>query len=53
MGTAGLQNGAFTIISAAVPLVKRPGLIGLCQGISQLGAVVGPLVGGALTQYTT
>ena len=26
MGTAGLQNGAFTIISAAVPLVQRPGL---------------------------
>jgi len=53
MGTAGLQNGAFTIISAAVPLVQRPGLIGACQGISQLGAVIGPLVGGALTQYTT
>jgi MFS family permease len=53
MGTAGLQNGAFTIISAAVPLVQRPGLIGACQGIAQLGAVIGPLVGGALTQYST
>jgi len=53
MGTAGLQNGAFTIISAAVPLVQRPGLIGACQGIAQLGAVVGPLIGGVLTQYST
>lgn len=53
MGTAGLQNGAFTIITASVPLIKRPGLIGALQGISQLGAVIGPLVGGALTQYST
>lgn len=53
MGTAGLQNGAFTIISAAVPLAKRPALIGMCQGVAQLGGVFGPLIGGALTQYTT
>ncbi|KAM0708905.1 hypothetical protein Q7P35_002941 [Cladosporium inversicolor] len=53
MGTAGLQNGAFTIISASAPLVKRPVLIGICQGIAQLGGVIGPLIGGALTQYTT
>ena len=53
MGTAGLQNGAFTIIAAAVPLAKRPALVGICQGVAQLGGVIGPLVGGALTQYTT
>jgi len=53
MGTAGLQNGAFTIIAACVPLHKRPALLGLCQGIAQLGVVFGPLIGGALTQYTT
>lgn len=53
MGTAGLQNGAFTIIAASVPLAKRPTLVGICQGVAQLGGVIGPLVGGALTQYTT
>lgn len=53
MGTAGLQNGAFTIISACVPLHKRPALIGVCQGVAQLGIVFGPMIGGALTQYTT
>lgn len=53
MGTAGLQNGAFTIIAAAVPLSQRPALVGICQGIAQLGGVIGPLIGGALTQYTT
>ncbi|KAK5745544.1 hypothetical protein LTR17_001415 [Elasticomyces elasticus] len=53
MGTAGLQNGAMTIISACVPLHKRPALLGICQGFAQLGLVFGPLIGGALTQYTT
>ncbi|TKA69191.1 hypothetical protein B0A55_07076 [Friedmanniomyces simplex] len=53
MGTAGLQNGAMTIISASVPLHKRPALLGICQGFAQLGLVFGPLIGGALTQYTT
>lgn len=53
MGTAGLQIGAFTIIAAAVPIHRRPMLLGICQGIAQLGIVFGPLVGGALTQYTT
>jgi len=52
-GTAGIQNGAFSIIAACVPVSKRPMLIGVCQGIGQLGFVFGPLIGGALTQYTT
>ncbi|KAK6433068.1 hypothetical protein LTR95_010754 [Oleoguttula sp. CCFEE 5521] len=53
MGTAGLQNGAFTIIAASVPLIKRPQLMGICQGIAQLGGALGPLIGGALTQYAS
>jgi MFS family permease len=53
IGTAGLQNGAFTIIAAVVPLHKRPMLMGLCTAIAQFGVVLGPLIGGALTQYTT
>nr|OQO27038.1 hypothetical protein B0A51_04038 [Rachicladosporium sp. CCFEE 5018] len=53
MGTAGLQNGAFTIIAASVPLIKRPQLMGICQGIAQLGGALGPLLGGALTQYAS
>ncbi|KAK3068902.1 hypothetical protein LTR53_013180 [Teratosphaeriaceae sp. CCFEE 6253] len=53
MGTAGLQNGAFTIIAACVPIHKRPAFLGICQGFAQLGLVFGPLIGGALTQYTT
>ena len=53
IGTSGIQNGAFTIIAGCVPMPKRPALIGIVMGVSQLGLVAGPLIGGALTQYTT
>ncbi|OAQ67906.1 MFS multidrug transporter [Pochonia chlamydosporia 170] len=53
LGSAGLQNGAFTIIVAAAPLEKRPALMGMVMGGCQIGLVAGPLVGGALTEYTT
>ena len=53
MGSSGLQNGGFTIVAACVPMPKRPALIGILLGIAQLGIVIGPLIGGALTQYTT
>ncbi|KAI8238259.1 Efflux pump mlcE [Colletotrichum sp. SAR 10_86] len=49
LGASGIINGSFTIISASVPLEKRPPFIGACMGISQLGQVMGPLIGGAFT----
>ena len=53
LGSSGIQNGAFTMIAASVPLEKRPALMGILMAGAQLGLVVGPLVGGALTEYTT
>ncbi|KAL6414630.1 putative HC-toxin efflux carrier TOXA [Ilyonectria robusta] len=53
MGSSGIQNGAFTIIAASTPLEKRPALVGVLMAGAQLGLVIGPLVGGALTEYTT
>ena len=53
IGVSGSQNGAFTIVAASVPLEKRPALMGMLMGGSQLGLVIGPLIGGALTEYTT
>ena len=53
MGASGIQNGAFTIVAKCVPMQKRPPLMGLVLGLSQLGLVMGPLLGGALTEYTT
>ncbi|KIM97024.1 hypothetical protein OIDMADRAFT_44464 [Oidiodendron maius Zn] len=46
MGTSGMLNGALTIIAECVPMPKRP-------AVSQFGLVIGPLIGGVLTQYAT
>ncbi|KAK1990109.1 major facilitator superfamily transporter [Colletotrichum falcatum] len=51
MGSAGLLNGALTIIGATVPLQKRPLIIGIVIGLSNMGLVFGPLIGGAFTEY--
>ncbi|SPJ85885.1 probable aflatoxin efflux pump AFLT [Fusarium torulosum] len=53
IGSSGIQNGALTIIAAAVPIHKRPSLVGILMGCAQLGIVSGPLLGGAFTEYTT
>lgn len=53
LGGSGLTNGALTIIAASVPLRKRPVILGSLMSIAQTGTVMGPLIGGALTQYTT
>ncbi|CAG8953372.1 hypothetical protein HYFRA_00010117 [Hymenoscyphus fraxineus] len=52
-GAAGIINGALTIISSCVPMKRRPALIGLTMGLTQLGVIAGPLIGGAFTSYTT
>jgi MFS family permease len=53
MGASGLLNGALTIVSAVVPMHKRPAMTGVIMGCGQMGLVVGPLVGGAFTQYVS
>ncbi|TVY51983.1 Efflux pump mlcE [Lachnellula cervina] len=53
MGGSGLVNGALTIISACVPLHKRAAYLGFMMSFGQIGILVGPLIGGALTEYTT
>ncbi|KAJ9190997.1 hypothetical protein DTO164E3_9055 [Paecilomyces variotii] len=53
MGSSGLQNGALTIMAAAVPMQKRPALLGMMMGVGQFGLIIAPLVGGAFTEYTT
>lgn len=53
IGGSGIQNGTITMIASIAPLEKRPMLIGIAMGVSQFGLVSGPLIGGALTEYTT
>jgi len=53
LGGAGLMNGGLTIIATSAPLERRASLTGLLMGCSQLGIVLAPLIGGALTTYAT
>ena len=53
MGASGLMNGSLTIIAACIPMAKRPAYFGIMISTAQFGIVLGPLIGGALTQYTT
>lgn len=53
MGASGIINGALTIISAVVPMHKRPAMMGIMMGCGQMGLVAGPLIGGAFTQYVS
>ncbi|KAI2643641.1 major facilitator superfamily domain-containing protein [Xylaria nigripes] len=53
LGVSGLQNGSLTIVSSAVALQERAFYLGLLIGAGQIGLVIGPLVGGLLTEYVT
>lgn len=52
-GASGLTNGSFAIVTACAPMEKRPQLMGILIGVCQMGLVAGPLIGGALTEFTT
>jgi MFS family permease len=53
VGAAGLLQGALAIISYAVPLDKVPAYQGIVIGAMGISVCVGPVIGGALTQYAT
>lgn len=49
MGAAALFSGGMTIVAYSVPLRKRPVYIGLLSSMFGIASVIGPLLGGALT----
>lgn len=53
IGSAGLINGSLSIIGIAAPPAKRAALMGIYVSIAGSGQVIGPLVGGALTENVT
>ncbi|KAH7117076.1 efflux pump protein [Dendryphion nanum] len=53
LGASGIVNGALTVIAGATPLQKRPLYTGIMLGIAFTGIVLGPLIGGALTEYAS
>ncbi|USP77299.1 efflux pump protein [Curvularia clavata] len=50
LGVSGIFNGALTIVVASVEKSKSPMYTGILFGVSQMGMVAGPLIGGGLTE---
>jgi predicted MFS family arabinose efflux permease len=50
VGTAGLDAGAFMMLVQSTPLRRRPTFLGLWAAIEGLSTILGPLLGGAITQ---
>jgi len=53
IGASGLMNGSLTIIAVAAPPQKRPTVMGIIMAFAGAGQLVGPLIGGALTQHAS
>ena len=52
-GAAALFSGGMTIIGFAVPLRRRPFYIALLSSMFGISSIVGPILGGALTDHVT
>jgi MFS family permease len=48
-GAAGLSSGTLVLISAALPAKKLPMYVGALGMVYGIGAVIGPVVGGIIT----
>ncbi|KAI3003083.1 hypothetical protein CBS147346_5548 [Aspergillus niger] len=53
IGAAGCFTGAFCIVAVSIPLVKRPLYIGILQSTFGIATIIGPVLGGALTEHAT
>ncbi|ORY09168.1 MFS multidrug transporter-like protein [Clohesyomyces aquaticus] len=52
-GSSGIITGALAIINVSVTLDKKSLLVGLIQSLAGIGVVLGPVVGGALTEHAS
>ncbi|TID19574.1 MFS general substrate transporter [Venturia nashicola] len=50
---SGIFTGCLTTLSTVVPLHKRGLFIGLVTAVYGIGSILGPLIGGALTDHVT
>lgn len=53
IGGSGLLNGNSIVLNSCVPPHRQPALLGIVVGLGNLGLAIGPLLGGAFTQYVT
>ncbi|KAI1770195.1 MFS general substrate transporter [Hypoxylon cercidicola] len=53
IGGSGLLNGNSIILNSCIAPHRQPAYVGIVVGIGNLGLAIGPLLGGAFTQYVT
>ncbi|KAK4561503.1 hypothetical protein LTR86_004821 [Recurvomyces mirabilis] len=53
IGASGISTGALTIIPAILPGDAQAQVLGITQGLGQIGLAIGPILGGALTEYVS
>ncbi|RDW72821.1 hypothetical protein BP6252_06728 [Coleophoma cylindrospora] len=53
LGGSGLITGLLSILAASAPLEQRPKYLGFMMGVASLGLVLGPVLGGLLTQHAS
>lgn len=53
LGASGVFAGGFTILTTVVPLHKRAVWTGIMGSTFSIASIVGPVLGGALTQHVT
>jgi MFS family permease len=53
VGGAGVSTGAFSIVAASLPLQKRGAFIGILHSTFGFATILGPLIGGALTDHAS
>lgn len=53
LGASGVFTGALTTISTVVPLARRGLFIGLVTAVYGVASIIGPLLGGALTDHVS
>lgn len=51
LGSAGIESGSILVVAQTVPVARRPVYMGLFGTTFGIANVVGPLMGGALTDY--
>ncbi|KAG4437721.1 hypothetical protein IFR05_006804 [Cadophora sp. M221] len=53
IGSSGLTVGLITILASSAPLDKRPLYLGFMMGVGSIGLVLGPVIGGILSQHAS
>ncbi|KAK5150073.1 hypothetical protein LTS14_010438 [Recurvomyces mirabilis] len=53
IGCSGISTGVLTIIAAILPGKAQAQVLGVAQGLGQIGLATGPLLGGAFTEYAS